>query len=299
MIASRRFTADALAQMTPKALAFLLAFAVRPERKQLLIRTDHWRLIRVEDKAFISDLVVGKVAYPLGLTRQHCHKRGTDRWLVSIADLNKVPGLAEAIAPSGIFRSIRSPNTHTLILSRLVAALRGDFIEWGNEDEDPDLWRVVHHRDRDTLNDADDNVETMPHGGHEDEHHQAGDLIPFTLPPGHGHASAADQEEVPPVAQQGDRDEDVLIHAPVMAMPSNLTRPPLKPTSAAVSDFHPDQKDAGDSKPRRRGRPSLGVTPGEVTLLPDDWAWLKQQPGGASAALRRLVMAARMGQERS
>lgn len=37
------------------------------------------------------------------------------------------------------------------------------------------------------------------------------------------------------------------------------------------------------------GRPRLGVVAREVTLLPRHWDWLKDQPGGASAALRRLV----------
>ena len=41
--------------------------------------------------------------------------------------------------------------------------------------------------------------------------------------------------------------------------------------------------------PRPRGRPRLGVTAREVTLLPKHWTWLQEQPGGASAALRRLV----------
>ncbi len=44
---------------------------------------------------------------------------------------------------------------------------------------------------------------------------------------------------------------------------------------------------------RTRGRPKLGVTAREVTLLPRHWAWLAAQPGGASQALRRLVEAAR------
>ena len=44
---------------------------------------------------------------------------------------------------------------------------------------------------------------------------------------------------------------------------------------------------------RGRGRPKLGVQPREVTLLPRHWDWLAAQPGGASAALRRLVEAAR------
>ncbi|HET9160599.1 MAG TPA: DUF2239 family protein [Caulobacteraceae bacterium] len=43
----------------------------------------------------------------------------------------------------------------------------------------------------------------------------------------------------------------------------------------------------------RRGRPKLGVTAREVTLLPRHWDWLARQPGGASAALRRLVEHAR------
>lgn len=45
--------------------------------------------------------------------------------------------------------------------------------------------------------------------------------------------------------------------------------------------------------PRGRGRPKLGVVAREVTLLPRQWDWLARQPGGASAALRRLVDAAR------
>lgn len=47
------------------------------------------------------------------------------------------------------------------------------------------------------------------------------------------------------------------------------------------------------SKPAARGRPKLGVTPREVTLLPSHWEWLAAQPGGASATLRRLVDKAR------
>jgi DNA invertase Pin-like site-specific DNA recombinase len=53
-----------------------------------------------------------------------------------------------------------------------------------------------------------------------------------------------------------------------------------------------------DPAPARagRGRPKLGVTAREVTLLPRHWDWLSRQPGGASAALRRLVeQAARHG----
>lgn len=40
---------------------------------------------------------------------------------------------------------------------------------------------------------------------------------------------------------------------------------------------------------RGPGRPKLGVTAREVTLLPRHWEWLARQPGGASVALRKLV----------
>jgi hypothetical protein len=46
-------------------------------------------------------------------------------------------------------------------------------------------------------------------------------------------------------------------------------------------------------EPRGRGRPKLGVTAREVTLLPRHWNWLATQPGGASVALRKLVEDAR------
>lgn len=48
---------------------------------------------------------------------------------------------------------------------------------------------------------------------------------------------------------------------------------------------------------RPPGRPKLGVTAREVTLLPRHWEWLAGQPGGASVALRRLVDEARRRQD--
>lgn len=50
---------------------------------------------------------------------------------------------------------------------------------------------------------------------------------------------------------------------------------------------------AASSEIRGPGRPKLGVVAREVTLLPRHWEWLATQPGGASAALRRMVDAAR------
>lgn len=61
-------------------------------------------------------------------------------------------------------------------------------------------------------------------------------------------------------------------------------------------DTAPPEPAAGDEPPvanAGRGRPKLGVTAREVTLLPRHWEWLATQPGGASAALRRLVEDAR------
>ena len=40
---------------------------------------------------------------------------------------------------------------------------------------------------------------------------------------------------------------------------------------------------------RKPGRPKLGVTSRDVTLLPRHWEWLEQQSTGVSGALRRLV----------
>ena len=54
-----------------------------------------------------------------------------------------------------------------------------------------------------------------------------------------------------------------------------------------------DADGSGNRAPRGRGRPRLGVVAREVTLLPRHWDWLAAQPGGASAALRRLVDTAR------
>jgi hypothetical protein len=58
-------------------------------------------------------------------------------------------------------------------------------------------------------------------------------------------------------------------------------------------DFDLRETPPSEEVPRPRGRPSLGVVAREVTLLPRHWDWLGEQPGGASAALRRLIDAAR------
>ena len=64
-------------------------------------------------------------------------------------------------------------------------------------------------------------------------------------------------------------------------------------------DFRETAEPAPAPPPRPRGRPSLGVAAREVTLLPRHWEWLARQPGGASAAIRRLVEDARRGDDRT
>lgn len=59
----------------------------------------------------------------------------------------------------------------------------------------------------------------------------------------------------------------------------------LKSEFAQVSD--------SATKPAGPGRPRLGVTSKEISLLPRQWEWLAEQPGGASATLRKLVDEAR------
>ena len=49
---------------------------------------------------------------------------------------------------------------------------------------------------------------------------------------------------------------------------------------------------------RKPGRPKLGVTAREVTLLPRHWDWLAEQPRGASATLRQIVEQAMRSDQR-
>lgn len=91
------------------------------------------------------------------------------------------------------------------------------------------------------------------------------------------------------------RSVDIDLRGTVEDMIERLSQPPQtfigRFRSPASQPAQTDDK--SDSEPRRRGRPKLGVVPREVTLLPRHWEWLGAQPGGASAALRRLVDNAR------
>jgi uncharacterized protein len=63
--------------------------------------------------------------------------------------------------------------------------------------------------------------------------------------------------------------------------------------ASARTDDTKAEAGEGPAAKRGRGRTRLGVVSREVTLLPRHWDWLATQPGGASAALRRLVEDAR------
>ncbi|MDB5958926.1 MAG: hypothetical protein JWP59_220 [Massilia sp.] len=72
-----------------------------------------------------------------------------------------------------------------------------------------------------------------------------------------------------------------------------LSRLPQETRSDAVSESDSGARLPSSVQQRGRGRPKLGVTAREVTLLPRHWDWLSAQPGGASVALRKLVEEAR------
>src|SRR4051812_16383808 len=74
-------------------------------------------------------------------------------------------------------------------------------------------------------------------------------------------------------------------HAPLLILDARTARtvePDLRGSAGAV-------RARRAAPPRGPGRPKLGVSAREVPLLPRHWDWLARQPGGASAALRRLV----------
>jgi hypothetical protein len=81
---------------------------------------------------------------------------------------------------------------------------------------------------------------------------------------------------------------DPFADPPALALPASAS--PALASPAPVEAESPEPESATTA---RRGRPRLGVVAREVTLLPRHWDWLSSRPGGASAALRRLVDEAR------
>jgi hypothetical protein len=79
--------------------------------------------------------------------------------------------------------------------------------------------------------------------------------------------------------------EPVLIFDDATGLPVEIDPFADPPALARPAPAVPDEPPGRPG----RGRPKLGVVAREVTLLPRHWDWLSGQPGGASAALRRLV----------
>lgn len=72
------------------------------------------------------------------------------------------------------------------------------------------------------------------------------------------------------------------------------------PLAKLLHEGHPEPlSEVTDEAKVGRGRPKLGVTAREVTLLPRHWEWLEKNPSGASAKLREIVEASmRVSKER-
>lgn len=110
----------------------------------------------------------------------------------------------------------------------------------------------------------------------------------YTAFQGHHHLASGPLSEVALAVKRASGDKPVLIFEDQTGQQTDLdTRGSDEQILARLA------AQEQEPIPRTRGRPKLGVVPREVTLLPRHWAWLKAQPGGASAALRRLVEEAR------
>lgn len=98
-----------------------------------------------------------------------------------------------------------------------------------------------------------------------------------------------------------EQEQPVLVFDDATGAP--VDAPPRPEHAALLARMGVDGAGASDPANSRAaprpspGRPRLGVVAREVTLLPRHWDWLSAQPGGASAALRRLVDQARKAGE--
>lgn len=103
------------------------------------------------------------------------------------------------------------------------------------------------------------------------------------------------------LASLDEQEQPVLVFDDATGAP--VDAPPRPEHAALLARMGVDGARASDPANSRAaprpspGRPRLGVVAREVTLLPRHWDWLSAQPGGASAALRRLVDQARKAGE--
>lgn len=101
-------------------------------------------------------------------------------------------------------------------------------------------------------------------------------------------ASGAHRDVVAAVLAATEAGEAVLVFDDVDARPVEFDlRGGLEAALARLAPLAPEPE-----LRRGRGRPRLGVSAREVTLMPRHWDWLASRPGGASVHLRKLVEAA-------
>lgn len=98
------------------------------------------------------------------------------------------------------------------------------------------------------------------------------------------------------VVRAAKRAVDAGIAGPLQVFDAHSSRPVELDLRGSEAEMMARLGDASEAPVARGpGRPRLGVTAREVTLLPRHWDWLSREPGGASATLRRLVEQAMRG----
>lgn len=163
-----------IVRFRPSTLTFLVRF--QPGWTELFdgpLFSIYTRIRNSEGLVIITDNRFTRVSYCIKLNKMPCTKGRGMRWLANLNDLKKVPGLYEVLSSTGLFLSI-GPNTKTVLLSRLVCAMAGKYVEWGSEDMPPDDWFTVHHLNGDPSDDRIENLEVLRHEEHERTHHLHG-----------------------------------------------------------------------------------------------------------------------------
>lgn len=136
--------------------------AFGPERLGLVHgEVSGFDLYRDPHRLYIQRLSTG-VIYSVRLWAESSQAWGQEcfRWKANLQDLRQIPGLIEALVPSGLLESIKSPKTRGVLLARLVLGVLGVCLRG----------RVVHHRSGRSFEDFAENLEALDHDAHEHLH---------------------------------------------------------------------------------------------------------------------------------
>jgi len=112
----------------------------------------------------------------------------------------------------------------------------------------------------------------------------------YTVFAGHRRLATGRPEEIVVAVRERLAADPVLIFEDETGRQVDLD---LRGTPEEIRQRYPHPAPDEPQKRSGPGRPRLGVVSREVSLLPRHWEWLSAQPGGASAAIRRLVESAR------